>query len=117
MKRFIIEVLDSVTADDIHQALYNGDVDYVHNDGWLREVPETWGTADGKPRMTTKQRDALWSKCGDYNVPFKESDYYRPTGTKYYEGWIGGNDYCVGNDNGLRPTIYVGVGPEGDINS
>lgn len=54
--------------------------------------------ADGEPRMTTAQLDILWRKCGDYNVPFREDDYYLyPTDAAicpgWAEGWIGGDHY------------------------
>jgi hypothetical protein len=56
--------------------------------------------------MTEAQMLALWRKCGDYNVPFREDDYHPtfdlPTG--YVAGWIG-------------DRIYVGVSPDGEISS
>jgi hypothetical protein len=84
--------------------------------------------ADGKPRMTDAQRDALWRLCGGYNVPFREDDYYLyPTDRSapqpgignmpgWVEGWVGG---CDGrHESGdRRRTIYVGVSPEGQANS
>lgn len=60
-------------------------------------------------RMTRLQRDALWSLCGRYGVPFREDDYHPqfdlPRG--YVAGWIGGD----------ARKLYVGVSPDGDISS
>lgn len=71
--------------------------------------------ADGTLRMTDAQRDTLWRKCGDYNVPFREDDYTRqsdlPAG--YVAGWIGG---WPPKPKGSR-TIYVGVSPTGEVSS
>ena len=102
----------STNADrDLH---YRCDRDIVRlgeeNDRLKAEHPR----ADGKPRMTTAQMRALWRKCGDYNVPFREDDYLLYHRTGYVEGWIGGNLHAAGNPHA---TIYVGVDPEGRINS
>lgn len=119
MKRFMVTVLDSVTADDIHLALHENDVEYVASDAsWLYEVKEEWETSQGKKRMTTKQRDALWYKCGNYNVEFNESDYFLDPATGYVEGWIGGRNHShLRPVKGYKSTIYVGVAPDGRINS
>lgn len=125
MKRFIVEMPDGMTIDDLNLALYEG---YQEDEpyGDVIVIKETWETSDGKPRMTTKQRDALWDLCGRYNVPFNESDYHvypmDAVMTKgYAEGWVGGRDYSyISSDRkepGKRTTIYVGVSPEGEINS
>ena len=60
-------------------------------------------------RMTTAQRDALWSLCGRYGAPFREDDYHPsfelPQG--YVQGWVGGT----------TRTIFVGVSPAGEVSS
>jgi hypothetical protein len=116
VKRFVVETEDDVTVDEIKKALY------VENLDWLMVLPvrEVWERPDGKPRMTTKQRDKLWALCGDYNVPFRESDYVvYPNGM--VEGWVGGNEYASkltgGAESRGKKTIYVGVEPNGDSHS
>jgi hypothetical protein len=89
-------------------------------DGWLSKggfLPAAWGAAekprraDGAPRMTIAQRDALWELCGRYNVLFREGDYLPafdlPDG--WYNGWVGGL--------GSRCSLFVGVSPDGEVSS
>lgn len=109
MRRFIVEVSDVTTGEDIHTALYYEEA--IKEIGSVVEVKETWEFANGDTRMTTAQRDKLWSLCGGYNVPFHE-DHYRPTqfsenAPVMYEGWVGG----------IQSTIYVGVEPNGRSHS
>lgn len=119
MKRFIVTVLDSVTAEDIHLALHENDVEYVATDAsWLYEVKETNIMANGKPRMTTKQLDALWRTCGNWNVEFNENDYFLDPASGYVEGWVGGRNHShIRPVEGYKSTIYVGVSPDGRVNS
>ena len=116
-KRMIVQVHKDVTTDEIHKALYDGNVGYCAKDSdWLYEVKEEHETANGKKRMTTKQRDRLWEMCGRYNVPFREDDYYIDAATGMVEGWIGGSrdrNYRLDSGNEWRKTIYVGVEPDG----
>lgn len=120
MKRFIIETDDDVTEEDFNRAVY---IDELTDASYqISEVRETWATADNRPRMTTKQRDALWELCGRYNKPFRESDYVlheRPSafspGVGWVEGWIGGPMFNGHNNQGK--TIYVGISPEGEVHS
>lgn len=121
MKRFIVEVDDSVDKDDIKEFLYHGSREKKVWKSEPIEVRETWETANGKHRMTTKQRDALWAKCGGYNVEFSETHYFLDPANGRVEGWIGGPEYAargVGSEVSRgKKTIYVGVSPEGEINS
>lgn len=62
--------------------------------------------------MNAAQRDALIRLCTRYRVQFDEADYlvHPPGGVwtpGFAEGWVGGDPN----------TIYVGVGPQGDVNS
>jgi hypothetical protein len=72
---------------------------------WVNRGPSQ--RANGYPRMTDAQRNRLWEKCGDYNVPFNENDYFRDPQNGWVEGWLGGS----------RDTIYLGVSPEGESHS
>lgn len=120
MKRFIIEVEDDTTAEDIHYACYESGIGHAKMDNWIQEVREMVPRSDGERRMTVKQRDKLWAVCGGYNVPFREDDYfvYSPESTMmagWAEGWVGGRNHATGDRGGTeKPTIYVGVSPEGD---
>lgn len=127
MKRFIVEVEDyvgessfknEVTTEHLSIALY--DHDEMLNVRNISEVKETWETANGKPRMTTAQRDKLWSLCGSYNVPFREDDYhptiFSSSSPTMYEGWVGGFE-LKSVDPAVPRTIYVGVEPNGDSHS
>ena len=100
--RFIIEVTDDTTADDIKEALYEASIVSTSEPYGIKE---THRKANGEPRMTTKQRDRLWEMCGNYNVPFREDDYHEDKAWKngFYEGWVGG----------APGTIYTGVAPDG----
>lgn len=79
--------------------------------------------ADGRQRMTTAQRDRLWAACGNYDVPFREDDYrlfanessFTPG---FVEGWVGGGKHATPERGGTeKPTIYLGVAPDGRSNS
>jgi hypothetical protein len=71
-------------------------------------------TTQEKPRMTDAQRAALRDVCGRYHVEFCEDHYFRSFFSDYFEGWVGGSLHAAGNP---RSTIYVGVSPEGRVNS
>ncbi len=119
MNRFIVELSDEWDTDRLHKLFYEVDAFPER----IYPLKETWERADGTPRMTTAQRDKLWDLCGRYNVPFREDDYYCPigpvsVGIGYYEGWVGGPDHSIGtNSKVFKPTIYVGVEPNGDSHS
>ena len=108
MNRFIINVTDDVSDQEIREVLYENSVTVIDE---VIPVRETWEFANGKPRMTTAQRDKLWALCGGYNVPFREDDYhpsqFSSSSPIMYEGWIGGQP----------GTIYVGVEPNGRSHS
>src|ERR1700751_2999954 len=81
---------------------------------WVSKQPNQ--SADGKVRMTDAQRNRLWQMCANYNVPFREDDYFMSNkqqgiGFGWVEGWVGGKD---GSGVTSRRTIYVGVSPEGE---
>jgi hypothetical protein len=59
--------------------------------------------------MTNEQREALQSLCERYGVEFRETDY-RAT-FDLPSTWVAG---YVGGDTS---TLYVGVSPEGRVNS
>lgn len=64
--------------------------------------------ADQRARMSDAQRNRLWQMCADYNVPFREDDYFRDSyGT--VEGWVGRYD----NNKDYPKTIYVLVELDG----
>jgi hypothetical protein len=65
--------------------------------------------ADGRPRMTTAQRNRLWELCGSYNVAFREDDY-RPQ----FDLPIG---YVGGRLGGADGSVFVGVSPEGRVSA
>jgi len=73
-----------------------------------------------RPRMNEAQRNKLWDMCGRYGVPFREDDYmvYSESSSMmagWAEGWIGGNTHATADRGGTdKPTIYVGVSPQGD---
>lgn len=78
---------------------------------------------ESQKRMTNAQRNRLWEMCGNYNVPFRENDYYLNPSTGWVEGWIGGVEHALPQvpDNApvvrkipVPRTIYVGVSPEGE---
>lgn len=113
MKRFIVETSDDGTDEKLRGLLYLGNeseradaVHYMLNIIDVSEIKEKWLTHDGKKRMTTKQRDRLWVMCGNYNVPFREDDYFFDPVTEMVEGWVGGSD-------SRNKTIYVGVEKDG----
>lgn len=122
MKRIVIEVADDKDVGDIKEFLYHGA--QPKQVVWKQEpyeMQETWTTADGKQRMTTKQRDALWELCGRYNVPFRETDYRLiASGASlmggYVEGWVGGREHN-GDWGETKATVYVGVSPDGRVNT
>lgn len=114
MKRFIVETDNDGNESDISGLLYlgrkanreTGDLPSIEIFSVI-EINEESNRADGKPRMTKRQRDTFWLLCGNYNVPFNE-EHYRPTqfsstSPVMYEGWVGG----------VQHTIYVGVEPDG----
>ncbi|HPE52973.1 MAG TPA: hypothetical protein PK852_02540 [Mesotoga prima] len=108
MKRFIVEFDDdeNVDRENLREALYHCP-DVRRYD--VYPIVEEHKFSNGERRMTTQQRDRLWSLCGGYNVPFHEDDYHFVTMGKetWVEGWIGG-----------KPgTIYVGVSPTGRSHS
>lgn len=128
-KRFIVETdTDCPNADAVRSLLYLGrqntraPAELVNIEVFdVTEIQEKNSMADGKPRMTTKQRDKLWEMCGRYNVPFRENDYvlHQKTGAfsqeGWVEGWIGGPLH--NGHNNMGKTIYVGVDPEGNANT
>lgn len=119
MKKMMIFVTDDTTVEDIHVALYEGDIICPV---YPEPYPEIFFSSNGTQRMTAAQRDKLWALCGGYNVPFREDDYF-PTqfgsnAPKMYEGWIGGNAYSSAITSPTkRATIYVGVEPDGSSHS
>lgn len=123
--RFIVTMKDQYDEGDIAEFLYHGSGEKVVWDGYRPEpMKETWERADGRPRMTTKQRDALWELCGRYNVPFREDDYAIQTSSMmqgYVEGWVGGIDYSAkryGRPETVgKSTVYVGVSPDGRVHT
>lgn len=127
-KRFIVETSDDATAEKLNGLLYLGNNHSDHPDApqymlnivEVTEIRETNQCADGTKRMTTKQRDALWEICGRYNVPFRERDYQIYSGSfsgleGVAEGWLGGPER--NGHNNMGKTIYVGVTPDGRINT
>jgi len=119
MKRWVFETNDEVSEFDVEETLYNASWQANMSNTGVSEVKETWESANGKRRMTTKQRDALWRLCGNYNVDFSELDYFIDSKTGFAEGWVGGHQ-TVEHPTTKQPvpkTIYVGVSPEGEINS
>ena len=75
------------------------------------------------PELTIAQRNSLKDISTRYGVEFRESDYfiYALDATMmagWAEGWVGGNDHAPNHLGGsAKPTIYVGVSPEGQIHS
>ena len=68
-----------------------------------------------RPALNQEQTEALQGICERYNVTFNPDDYRvnPPDSTMmpgWAEGWVGGYDES-------RPTIYVGVSPDGRIHS
>lgn len=119
-KRIVIEVNDDIDEGDIKEFLYHGS--QPSQRVWVGEpyvIQEENAFVNGNIRMTTKQRDALWNLCGRYNVPFREDDYHivsSSVGYRYVEGWIGGREHN-GNWGEAKSTIFVGVSPDGVVNS
>ena len=79
--------------------------------------PEVYAIGRNDGRMNLLQLLKLWRMCGDYEVEFKESDYFViPQSSSmmkgYAEGWVGGVCYD-GDTPGTERTIYVGVAPDG----
>ena len=117
-KRYLVEVNERY--DDrvyIEAALYNDGISSF----LVVAVQEENKKANGEDRMTTKQRDALWDLCGRYNVPFREDDYRLiPKDAAmmkgYVEGWVGGRMHN-GDWAEEKATIFVGVSPDGRVNS
>lgn len=68
-----------------------------------------------RPRMTDAQVLALYKRCVQYGVIFREDDYYTDSSLPpgYFTGWIGG--WRPGSDR--KKTICVGVSPEGRVSS
>lgn len=68
--------------------------------------------------MTDAQELALRRICDRYGCDFRSSDYLvYPADSIMMSGWAEG---WVGGYDGVRKspaTIYVGVSPEGDVNS
>lgn len=81
-----------------------------------------FGRKNDRPRMNIWQLLKLWRLCGDYDVPFRESDYIvhdkpsvfsGPEGS--LEGWVGGNLH--NGHNNMKQTIYVMVEKDGASHS
>jgi hypothetical protein len=82
---------------------------------WVMTKPQE--TAEGIRRMSQAQRNRLWIMCGNYNVPFRENDYYIDS-SGYACGWIGGHEHATTERGGTKKsTIYTGVSPEGEANT
>lgn len=73
--------------------------------------------------MTDAQRARLQDLCERYGVPFNEGDYlvYSANSSMmagWAEGWVGGNAHATAERGGTeKPTLYVGVSPEGESHS
>lgn len=78
-------------------------------------------------QLTLAQETALRGLCRSYGVEFDESHYYvnGPSSISlpgYAEGWLGGMrhanpQYATPEEPAGKPTIYVGVSPEGRVSS
>lgn len=66
-------------------------------------------------KINTAQEEALRDVCGRYGVAYSADDYRinSPNASmmaSYALGWVGGDEY-------VEKTIYVGVDPDGRVNS
>jgi hypothetical protein len=111
------ELLSSDDEDNLAGEVFKALDEWIMNGGFL---PKDWvmtkpqESADGTRRMSQAQRNRLWIMCGNYNVPFREDNYYID-GYGYACGWIGGNEHATADRGGTKkPTIYTGVSPEGE---
>ena len=67
-----------------------------------------------RQELTLLQETALYGLCERYEVAYHPDDYHHtfdlPDG--YVADWIGGIE-----QQQVRPTIYVGVSPAGEVHS
>jgi hypothetical protein len=80
-----------------------------------------------QPPMTPAQESRLRLLCERYEVDFDPSHYYVSPADSYImpgwaEGWIGGpeharDEYRHSSLPVAKPTIYVGVSPQGEVHS
>lgn len=130
MKSFIVQTPENIESESLREALYHSPTPNGYTIKEIRDIPWAEDSPDSnvrndhgeiKVRMTVAQRDALWELSHRYNVPFREDDYqiHQVTGIfgqkGWAEGWIGGPRH--NGHNNMRTTLYVGVSPEGQINS
>lgn len=73
--------------------------------------------------MTPAQRTKLQVLCARYEVEYREGDYFvNSMGSAFMpgwvEGWVGGSEHATADRGGTeKPTLFVGVSPEGDSHS
>lgn len=80
-----------------------------------------------KRQLTEAQEQALGGICARYEVEYDASHYFIYPADSiimplWAEGWVGGPQHAnpqYGQPTAppLKPTIYVGVSPKGDIHS
>jgi hypothetical protein len=80
-----------------------------------------------RPELTPAQDSALRNICGRYGVEYAREHYfvYPPDSVMmagWAEGWVGGRrhanpQYAAPEQPAGKPTIYVGVSPEGEVHS
>jgi hypothetical protein len=70
--------------------------------------------------MTNQQAQTLRTLCERYGVAY-DPEHYTPAfdlPTGWVNGWVGGREHATLVLGGsARPTIYVGVSPEGEAHS
>jgi hypothetical protein len=77
-----------------------------------------------RTNMTQEQFDKLRVLCDRYNVDMAIADYFVNSQDSsimpgWVEGWVGGDRYkAIPVQTSIqKPTIYIGVSPEGDSHS
>lgn len=80
-----------------------------------------------RPRMTEAQVAALEGLCGRYGVEYSAEHYYvYPVDSSmmagWAEGWLGGPQHANPQyqrpaEPAGKPTLYIGVSPEGEAHS
>lgn len=106
----ILSIIDYITSDD-DEARDEAKTRIVNlHDELVKELLHR-ETHTSVPRMTNAQRDRLWELCGQYDVSFRETDYFNDS-SGMVEGWIGGRPHA-----GESTTLYVGVEPNGQSHS